>query len=232
MKRLRPFFSYYGSKWRIAPKYPQPKYKKIIEPFCGSAQYSMVYPDKEVYLYDLYEPIVMAWDFLINASVKDISKLPSTFKHIDELNVSNEAKALIGFNINPASQMPKKQFSPWGRDNAQFWGDKKKQLIINQKPFIKHWKVFLDSYENLENEIATWFIDPPYQSDAGRFYVKSEIDYQSLEHWISERNGQFIACDMEGVEYGQFKPFLTAQVNPSKKGRKTLKEMIWYGENQ
>lgn len=231
MKRLRPFFSYYGSKWRIAPKYPQPKHNTIIEPFCGSAQYSMVYPSKNVYLYDLYEPIVMAWDYLIKSSEKDIKNLPSSFEHIDDLKISDEAKALIGFNINPASQMPKKTFSPWRRDNAQFWGDKKKKLIVEQKPYIKHWKVFLGSYEDIKNEKATWFIDPPYQSKAGRLYVKSDIDYEKLEKWISCRMGQFIACDMEGVCYGQFRPFLTAQVNPSKRGKKTLKEMIWHGEN-
>jgi len=231
MKRLRPFFSYYGSKWRIAPKYPEPKHGVIIEPFCGSAQYSMVYPEKEVRLYDLYEPIVMAWDFLINSSSKEILNIPSSFSHIDDLRIPDEAKALVGFNVNPASQMPKKQFSPWKRDNAQFWGDKKKQLIIEQKQYISHWKVFLDSYENIDNEKATWFIDPPYQSKAGRLYVKSNINYGFLEKWILERDGQFIACDMEGVTYGDFKPFLTAQVNPSKKGKKTLKEMIWHGEN-
>lgn len=231
MKRLRPFFSYYGSKWRIAPKYPMPKYNTVIEPFCGSAQYSMVYPDRKIKLYDLYEPIVMAWDFLINSTEKDILNIPSNFEHIDELKISDEAKCLVGFNINPASQMPKNQFSPWKRDNAQFWGEKKKNLIINQKPFISHWEVFLESYENIKNEKATWFIDPPYQSKAGRLYVKSDIDYKLLENWISSRNGQFIACDMEGVDYGDFKPFVIAQVNPSKRGKKTLQEMIWHGEN-
>ena len=104
-------------------------------------------------------------------------------------------------------------------------------MIIEQKQYISHWKVFLDSYENIGNENATWFIDPPYQSKAGRLYVKSEIDYDLLERWIAERKGQFIACDMEGVDYGKFKPFVTARVNPSKRGKKTLKEMVWYGEN-
>jgi hypothetical protein len=33
--RLRPFFSFYGGKWRIARHYPTPKYDIIIEPFAG-----------------------------------------------------------------------------------------------------------------------------------------------------------------------------------------------------
>jgi site-specific DNA-adenine methylase len=36
-------FSYYGTKKRIVNKYPEPKYDKIIEPFCGAAQYSLKY---------------------------------------------------------------------------------------------------------------------------------------------------------------------------------------------
>ena len=35
---LRPFFGYYGGKWRDAVKhYPEPAFETIIEPFAGSA---------------------------------------------------------------------------------------------------------------------------------------------------------------------------------------------------
>lgn len=30
---LRPFWSYYGGKWRIAERYPRPAFDRIIEPF-------------------------------------------------------------------------------------------------------------------------------------------------------------------------------------------------------
>lgn len=236
MKRLRPFFSYYGSKWRIAPNYPFPKYDNIIEPFAGSACYSLCYPDKKIQLYDLYEPIVGAWDFLINCSNDDILNIPSMFKNVNELNISQEAKWLVGFNINPASQMPKKTFSKWVRENnsgnnAQIWGDKKKRLIINQKQYIKHWKVNLLDYKNIDNIESTWFIDPPYQGKAGGLYVKSDINYKELEDWISNRKGQYIACEMLGCRWGLFEPFIDARVNPSKLGSKKIKEMIWTGFN-
>ena len=33
---LRPFFSYYGGKWRSAVKhYPAPEFDQIVEPFAG-----------------------------------------------------------------------------------------------------------------------------------------------------------------------------------------------------
>jgi hypothetical protein len=34
---LRPFWRYYGGKWRAAPRYPRPTHDTIIEPFAGAA---------------------------------------------------------------------------------------------------------------------------------------------------------------------------------------------------
>lgn len=36
-------WSYYGSKTKLVDLYPPPKTDKIIEPFCGSAKYSLKY---------------------------------------------------------------------------------------------------------------------------------------------------------------------------------------------
>jgi hypothetical protein len=49
--RLRPFFGYYGGKWRDAVKhYPPPEHTRIVEPFAASAGYSLRYPDRKVIL--------------------------------------------------------------------------------------------------------------------------------------------------------------------------------------
>jgi hypothetical protein len=40
-RTVRPFFSFFGSKWRVAPHYPAPERDLIIEPFAGSAGYSL-----------------------------------------------------------------------------------------------------------------------------------------------------------------------------------------------
>ena len=36
-------WGYYGSKSKIASMYPKPMYDKIIEPFAGTAQYSLLH---------------------------------------------------------------------------------------------------------------------------------------------------------------------------------------------
>ena len=45
---------YYGSKSKIVNKYPEPEYgKKIIEPFAGTAQYSLKYWDRDIVLIEI-----------------------------------------------------------------------------------------------------------------------------------------------------------------------------------
>jgi hypothetical protein len=39
---LRPFWRYYGGKWRAAPRYPAPRYDTIIEPFAGRSRRGQV----------------------------------------------------------------------------------------------------------------------------------------------------------------------------------------------
>jgi site-specific DNA-adenine methylase len=76
MSQLHPFFSYFGSKFRLAKFYPEPQCDEIIEPFAGSAGYSLLYPNKQVTLYELYEPIVELWDYLIKVPEQEILALP------------------------------------------------------------------------------------------------------------------------------------------------------------
>jgi hypothetical protein len=58
-------FSYYGSKSKIVDYYPPPKYKRIIEPFAGSARYSLKYWQNDVLLVDKYPVIVEVWNYLL-----------------------------------------------------------------------------------------------------------------------------------------------------------------------
>lgn len=71
-------FSYFGSKHRLARRYPEPDYDTIVEPFAGSAGYSFYGTRwrKRVYLYDVDENVVEVWRYLIEASADDIMSLP------------------------------------------------------------------------------------------------------------------------------------------------------------
>ena len=201
-------FSYYGSKSKLVDYYPPPKHKKIIEPFAGSARYSLKYWQNDVLLVDKYPVIVGIWNYLIQATKSDILGLPDlkTGDNVDTFNISQEEKWLIGFCINGGSAQPKKtakDYNTWGETKIRIADDVQK---------IKHWKVILGSYEDLDNEEATWFIDPPYQF-GGEWYVKStkHIDFAKLAEWCKERKGQAIVCENTKADWLDFKPMVDMQ---------------------
>ena len=116
---LRPFFSYFGSKFKAcrAGLYPAPAHNTIVEPFAGSATYSLVHPELRVELYDLSPVVCGAWDYLIRASPRDILSLPDVpiggTTHDMGDSVCQEAKYLIGFWLNRASAAPKYTATAW-----------------------------------------------------------------------------------------------------------------------
>ena len=178
--RLKPFFSYYGSKWRIIESYPMPTTETIIEPFAGSAQYALRYFDKNVYLYDLDENIVQIWDYLINVSEQEIISLDMDFHHIDECKLTETQKLLVGFWINSASATPKKRKSSMFYQNTQKWTYR----VASQLQYIRHWKIQHMSYVDTPDIKGTWFIDPPY-IEKGLHYRRSsrDIDYEYFLHY-------------------------------------------------
>jgi hypothetical protein len=71
---------------------------------------------------------------------------------------------------------------------------------------------------------ATWFVDAPYNNEAGEHYTygRQSIDYQHLGNWCRSRSGQVIACENLGADWLDFRPFRT--INGQ---RKQSTEVIW-----
>ncbi|MDB5490460.1 MAG: hypothetical protein JWO78_309 [Micavibrio sp.] len=82
---MKPFFSYFGSKYKLANKYGAPRYETVIEPFAGSAAYSVYWEPKNVILIDKSPVIVSIWNYLINATENQIMDLPTDFDVIADL---------------------------------------------------------------------------------------------------------------------------------------------------
>lgn len=222
-------FSYYGGKTNVVRLYPKPLNNKIIEPFCGSARYALQYFEKEVLLVDKFQVVVDVWNFLKQASVKDILSLPDIKQgeNLDNFNFDcQEQKQLMGFMIGFASTSPRKTGTYWltHRPNTI---DFTKKRIANNLYKIRHWDIICDSYENITNENATWFIDPPYQF-GGHSYVHSnkQIDFENLSEWCKSRMGQSIVCETTGANWLPFSDLTT------QKGIKgVVKEKIWTNKN-
>jgi len=227
---LHPFFSYFGSKYRMAKHYPKPKYDTIIEPFAGAAGYSLLYPTKKVVLYDNYEPVVSLWDYLIKVKKEEIMGLPLSAngghkfckEHpVSDCNIAEEAKILIGFWLTE-SQTSSSRY-PLSKSRGGNWTERKRNMLSDQVDCIKHWKIINKSYDEIEyNQKCTWFIDPPY-SQAGKRYRNNSINYQNLGTWCKEREGQTIVCEQSGSDWLEFYTFKKV----SNASNKAYEEVIW-----
>ena len=233
---MRPFFSFFGSKWRVANHYPVPRHSTIIEPFAGSAGYSLRYPNHQIRLFDADPGICAVWRFLIGVTPEEIMRLPLAFNHIDELNVCPEAKALVGFWLNKGSVQPGKSPSKWMRDYqlrqpGVYWGGRIRERIASQVESIRHWTISHASYEDIPNQPATWFIDPPYEI-AGKAYRFHNLDYPALGAWCRSRLGQIVACENEGAEWLPFRSFKSVQALEGRRGGKRSEEAIWTNDER
>jgi site-specific DNA-adenine methylase len=228
---VKPFFTYYGSKWRAAGSYPAPLCETIIEPFAGAAGYSVRHYRRKVILIDLDPVVCGVWRYLISASSAEIEALPllREGESVEDLSVSQEARWLIGFCCTKGSAKPNKTLSAWGRDpkySAQFWGEKVRERIARQVEKIKHWTIIEGDYKEAPNVEACWFIDPPYEV-AGKHYRKKFDKYSELAKWCKSRRGQAIVCEAKGAKWLPFKDHATIKANESKHGKKVSHEVIW-----
>lgn len=98
---LKPFFTFYGGKWLFAPNYGEPQHNTIIEPFAGSAGYSLNYYEHDVILVEKDPIIYSVWSYLISASSDDVMSLPEIDETtiIRDLDIHPGAKNLIGFLV-------------------------------------------------------------------------------------------------------------------------------------
>jgi len=209
-------FQYFGGKGKLANYYPKPKHNIIIEPFAGSAKYSLLYYQKNIMLNDLDLNIFKAWDYLINiCSIEKLEKFyqPEIGTVIEKLNeFSENEKILLRYcsGIGVSQYRLRSKVSSWSyRDNyvgsfkklASFYCDK-----------IKHWKITNLDYRKLENIQGTWFIDPPYM-DCGNNYKHNYINYKKLSDFCLSRNGQVIICGNENDDYLPFVPLTDRRIN-------------------
>lgn len=234
---MRPFFGFYGGKWRDAPKhYPAPAHDVIVEPFAGSAGYAVRNAERKVILGEK-DPIIHAvWDYLIRVPAREILAIPDLEdgQTVADLPISQEARWLVGFWLNRGASRPRTGRSAWMRDGIRpgsFWGERVRLTIARQVDRIRHWKVYNCSYEDLPfSGQATWFIDPPYQKQGKHYHHGAEgIDFEDLATWCLSRPGQVIVCENEGADW---LPFTRLADVKTTRARSRSVEVVWTNEAQ
>ena len=218
-------WSYYGAKTNIVDLYPPPKYGKIIEPFAGTARYALKYWEREVLLVDKYPVITDIWKWLQLCSPDDIRKLPlvKAFQSLDDFNFDcAEAKLLMGFLVGYGLEQPRVTATNKQNVRPNFINFSLQRIAKNLHK-IKHWEIRNGSYSDIENEEATWFIDPPYQFGGACYPMSSKkINFQALGIWSMDRKGHIIVCESTKADWMDFKPMA------KHKGRTGIqKEAIW-----
>jgi hypothetical protein len=193
---LNPVFSYFGSKWNHvgSGKYPAPLHPLIIEPFAGSACYSLHYHWNRVILVDINPTIIEIWNYLKRVD-ETLYDLPDKLTCVPA-DLEPGAQALIGFWLARAASSPRQTASPWiERYPKSGWRPEIKRRLVQQAPYIQHWGILPGTYRSFSDNIeATWFIDAPYQFRP-RSYKHSNIDYRDLADFVLTRRGQVIVCE-------------------------------------
>jgi len=184
--RLRPFFSYYGSKWRAAPKYPAPVEDTIIEPFAGSAAYALLYYDRKVILNDLNPTIAALWRYLVNPKTtrdtilkiplaqmgpKEKEKLAKKTRKLGEIQCPEERAALrveiADFRFKFAEDELNKVECPEERTLIGFWWGK---ALVEPAKIPTGWLIENEPLYNVQ-----------YWGESRRQRVADQID--KIKHW-------------------------------------------------
>lgn len=226
-------FRYYGRKTSYIHLYPPPKHKTIIEPFAGSASYSLHYWKHNVILIEKDHVLYGIWRYLIEeATPRKILNLPilEDSDHMSDTKydkLSQAQKDLIGFFLNSSCPRPARKTSP--SPTYSKWNAKTRAELAEDVKKIKHWKIIHGDYTKAPNRSATWFIDPPYQGKGGKYYRHSNrgIDYRQLAKWVKTRKGQTVVCENED---GRWLPFKSLKER-SQNGQKHT-EMIYHRSSQ
>lgn len=226
---MRPFFSYYGAKYFASKYLGKPRRNVIVEPFAGSACYSLRWGCPNVRLYDVSDDICDLWDFLINCSERDVLSIPEKFDHMDEVfSLPRGPQLLVRHWIGKGRAEPSNAISPWYmkhrlEDNCRVWGPPIRARVANQKPGISRWTIDKCSWESIPIIDAHYHVDPPYSGQPGRRYPHDAVDFAALSEWCRSLPGAVDVCENQGADWLPFEPLCDVR---SMKGG-TSKEVVW-----
>jgi site-specific DNA-adenine methylase len=230
-------WGYTGSKWQATKtgKYPAPIHSTIIEPFAGSAGYSLNYADRNIILCEINPDIVDVWR-MIQKNWRLEKRLPAEIKMgtvVEEMRgVDEEVKLFLHYKACSSHAGYRLKFTERG---ALYWPLARRRVLA-MAGLIKHWDIRHVSFEALDppRKAATWFVDPPYQAVGlarkGSDYKFWRLNYELLAECVQERwRGQVIVAEQIESTWLPFKP-LYALAAQHRDGIKQTMEAIYYKE--
>lgn len=206
-------FKYYGSKHKLAGRYPAPAHGVIIEPFGGSAAYSVFHRKraKRVVILEKDERVCELWHRLLKMDAAEIERLP------DPVEGSRSDDVLVAFAAARTTADIPERFIVSSRMVGRF--RPMVQRIAGVVDECRHFEVKRGDYREAPEIAATWFVDPPYAYAGGRWdrrgggryrHHNRNIDYRVLGAWCGGRAGQVIVCEQDGANWLPFDTKISA----------------------
>lgn len=219
----------------MARRYAPVRHDLVIEPFAGSAGFSVRHAVRRAILCDLNPQVAEVWRYLIATPAVEIRALPllEAGQDVSDLPLCQEARWLIGWNLSKGAESPRRTLSAWARVPKyapEFWGERVRERIAGQVDLIRGWSAVCGDFAQLEPCEATWFVDPPYSGAPGRRYRYDKIDYPALADWCKALPGQVIVCEADGADWLPFESIgETKATNGRQKGagNRTSREVAW-----
>lgn len=224
-------FAYYGAKHRLASRYPAPIGPVVIEPFAGSAAYSMRYIEhlERVILVEADPAVVELWHRVIGMSLEDLDALDTDLeleRTTDPLLAASGGSTSLHGTLSGRSR----RITPRMRKS---WPTVKRR-IARALPHLSKVEVIHGSYDSAPDLEATYFVDPPYQPlledysstcQAGAAYRfgSEALDYDALSEWCRSRRGLVIVCEQEPASWLPFDRLVESQ--NAQNTRRT--EVVW-----
>lgn len=229
----RCLFQYYGGKSKIARWYPSPRYPRIIEPFGGSGAYAFMHAERRVRINDARPEIGMIYEFMCRPdSAALVARYVEPHYHEGDvparMALSRGAPIGLAWWLAIESRSGKYALSldavvtKWGAIKSLAHARARFLSVLNR---VAHWDFSVVDYEQIPNQEATWFVDPPYSSAAGRIYGMPRLDYGRLAEWVRARRGQVIVCEQFGATWLPFEVLVAAR------GMQTTTEVVYLGQD-
>lgn len=217
------FYSF-GGKAYLAKFYPEPQHDTIIEPFAGSAAYSLHddYWKRNVILVEKNPDIVAMWNWFINDATPDsVATIPPLVTG-DPYPEGDDPVHILIRSARLDSGIPKRGTVTAHHTN-EF--EKVRRRVLKNLHKVAHWTIIEGDYTQAPDIEATWFIDPPYAGVSGGYngFGAERIDFPKLGEWCLSRRGQIIVC--EDDRHGGWLPFEPLGGYRNNRNRKT--EMVY-----